>query len=155
MQKTPVVALFPERLPVRPFPSILQTKEKVSTGIRMAHGICLSERENDGRSRRILEKQRFILHFRSWGAGVLMSAQLIKKYSGGYSPLPASLENPLWRTVNWGTTWNEYVAATSEKERSLEHTMIHWSQNRQTQGLAIALKKHARTNFPACGGFLI
>ncbi len=82
-----------------------------------------------------------------------MSAQLIKKYSGGYSPLPASLENPLWRTVNWWNEWDEYVAATSEKERSLEH-YVHWSQNRQTQGLAIALKT-CKDKFPACGGFLI
>ena len=82
-----------------------------------------------------------------------MSAQLIEKYSGNYSPLPASLDNPLWRTVNWWNEWGEYIAVTSQDERSLDD-YVNWSQNRQKEGLSIALKS-SKDKFPACGGFII
>jgi beta-mannosidase len=87
------------------------------------------------------------------GAPGAMSVELIKKYSGKFSPWPTSLDNPLWRTVNWWNEWDEYTSATPEKNRSLEH-YVRWSQGRQTRGLAIALKT-CKDKFPACGGFLI
>jgi beta-mannosidase len=91
--------------------------------------------------------------FSEVGVPGAMQAPLIEKYSGDYSPLPASLDNPVWRTVNWWNEWNEYMAATSKNERLLEN-YVRWSQERQAEGLSIALKT-SKEKFPACGGFLI
>ncbi|HDR50276.1 MAG TPA: hypothetical protein ENN90_01455 [Mariniphaga anaerophila] len=91
--------------------------------------------------------------FSEVGVPGAMRASLIKKYSGDYQPLPASLNNPLWRTVNWWNEWDEYLTATKENERTLEK-YVRWSQNRQTEGLSVALKT-SKEKFPACGGFLI
>lgn len=89
------------------------------------------------------------------GVGVpgAMHASLIEKYSVDYQLLPASMNNPLWRTVNWWNEWDEYLVATKENEKTLEK-YVRWSQNRQTQGLSVALKT-SKEKFPACGGFLI
>ncbi len=91
--------------------------------------------------------------FSEVGVPGAMSASMIKKYSGEYPPLPASLDNPLWRTVNWWNEWEEYVRVHSKSDTSLEH-YVSWSQNRQTEGLETALKQ-SKEKFPACGGFLI
>ncbi len=91
--------------------------------------------------------------FSEVGVPGAMSASLIEKYSGDYSPLPASLDNPLWRTVNWWNEWDEYITTTPQDNQSLED-YVNWSQNRQNEGLAIALKS-SKEKFPACGGFII
>ncbi len=91
--------------------------------------------------------------FSEVGVPGAMSASLIEKYSGDYSPLPASLDNPIWRTVNWWNEWDEYSAVTSQNKRTLNN-YVNWSQKRQADGLAIALRK-SKEKFPACGGFLI
>ncbi|SHI79901.1 beta-mannosidase [Tangfeifania diversioriginum] len=91
--------------------------------------------------------------FSEVGVPGAMQASLIGKYSGDFRPLPASLDNPLWRTVNWWNEWNEYLVATSENERSLEN-YVRWSQSRQAEGLEIAVKS-SKEKFPECGGFLI
>ncbi|MGM0622237.1 MAG: glycoside hydrolase family 2 TIM barrel-domain containing protein, partial [Bacteroidota bacterium] len=91
--------------------------------------------------------------FSEVGVPGAMQAPLIEKYSGNYPPLPASLENPIWRTVNWWNEWDEYLAATSKNKRSLKN-YVRWSQERQAEGLSIALKT-SKEKFPACGGFLI
>lgn len=88
------------------------------------------------------------------GVAGAMSAEMIKKYAGRYAPLPASLENPLWRNVNWWVDWKEYLAEHKGKEPSTIEKYVAWSQERQTKGLTIAVET-MKKKFPRCGGFLI
>jgi beta-mannosidase len=81
-----------------------------------------------------------------------MSLETMQKYNGGLQLLPASMENPLWRNVSWWIEWDEYI--TSGGNSSEINAYIKWSQERQTKGLTMALKKN-KDRFPACGGFII
>lgn len=81
-----------------------------------------------------------------------MSVEMMKKYRGEYQILPASVENPIWRTVNWWIQWDEYLATKKDAE-NLDDYVI-WSQERQSEGLSIAAKT-SKDRFPACGGFII
>ncbi|MDR1414840.1 MAG: hypothetical protein LBI96_03430 [Odoribacteraceae bacterium] len=83
-----------------------------------------------------------------------MSLDAMNKYRGDYALLPASIENPLWRaTVSWWIEWEEYIEANPDAANDAGE-YVRWSQERQSRGLAIALKK-AKDRFPACGGFII
>lgn len=82
-----------------------------------------------------------------------MSADMIRKYSGAYNPLPGNDENPVWKVVNWWVEWNDYLRENTGKENDLEN-YVEWSQKRQTQGLSIALGE-TKKRFPKCGGFII
>ena len=88
------------------------------------------------------------------GAPGAMSAEMIKKYSGDYNPLPASLENPIWRNVNWWVDWDEYLADHDGQATDSLEEYVEWSQKRQAEGLSIAMKSF-KDRFPSCGGFLI
>ena len=83
-----------------------------------------------------------------------MSAEMIEKYAGKYDPLPASIDNPLWRNVNWWIDWDEYLKDTEGKDKDSLEAYVRWSQERQKEGLAIAVKS-MKDKFPRCGGFLI
>ncbi len=83
-----------------------------------------------------------------------MSAEMIRKYAGGFDPLPANITNPLWRTVNWWIEWEEYLADHDGREPESLENYVEWSQMRQTEGLCIALEA-CKKRFPRCGGFLI
>jgi beta-mannosidase len=83
-----------------------------------------------------------------------MSAEMIKKYAGDYNPLPANIENPIWRNVNWWIDWDEYVAENNEETSETLEEYVNWSQKRQSDGLTIAVKSF-KDRFPRCGGFLI
>ncbi|MDR1666791.1 MAG: hypothetical protein LBS03_03735, partial [Bacteroidales bacterium] len=83
-----------------------------------------------------------------------MSAGMIRKYAGTFDPLPANISNPLWRTVNWWIDWEQYLSAHDGQAPVTLEDYVEWSQQRQAEGLSIALgscKKH----FPRCGGFII
>lgn len=83
-----------------------------------------------------------------------MSAAMINKYRGSYPALPAGEDNPYWNEFNWWLNdWSAYVKERGSKPRRLED-FVTWSQDRQTQGLAIALKT-CKNRFPATGGFII
>jgi len=81
-----------------------------------------------------------------------MSLETMQKYKGDLQLLPASMENPLWRNVSWWIEWDEYI--TSGGNSSDINAYIKWSQERQTKGLVMALKKN-KERFPACGGFIV
>ena len=83
-----------------------------------------------------------------------MSADMINTYRDGYDPLPASLENPIWRNVNWWVDWDDYLYDHDGKATSSLEEYVTWSQNRQAEGLSIAVKSF-KDRFPGCGGFLI
>ncbi len=81
-----------------------------------------------------------------------MSAEMMKKYKGDFSVLPASVENPLWRNVNWWVEWDQYLADNNNPESLDDY--VKWSQKRQLEGLGIAIRT-CKDKFPACGGFII
>ncbi len=88
------------------------------------------------------------------GAPGAMSAEMIRKYAGGFDPLPANIENPIWRNVNWWIDWDEYVAENNGNVSESLEEYVDWSQKRQSEGLTIAVKSF-KDRFPSCGGFLI
>lgn len=83
-----------------------------------------------------------------------MSAEMINKYRGDFNPLPASIENPIWRNVNWWVEWDEYLADHKGQTTNSLEAYVDWSQKRQSEGLSIALKS-CKDRFPHCGGFII
>jgi len=83
-----------------------------------------------------------------------MSAEMIKKYAGNYNPLPANTENPIWRNVNWWIDWDEFTSDHDAKTNQSLDEYVKWSQDRQTEGLCIALKSR-KDRFPKSGGFII
>jgi beta-mannosidase len=83
-----------------------------------------------------------------------MSAEMINKYRGDYNPLPASIENPIWRNVNWWVEWEDFIRDHNGKATNSLEEYVNWSQNRQSEGLSIALKS-CKDRFPRCGGFII
>jgi len=83
-----------------------------------------------------------------------MSVEMINKYRGENNPLPASIENPIWRNVNWWVEWDEYIADHNDQATNSLEEYVKWSQKRQSEGLSIALKS-CKDRFPRCGGFII
>jgi beta-mannosidase len=80
-------------------------------------------------------------------------APLIRQYAGGFSPVPGTVDNPLWRRTSWWVDWPQYVAETGAEPETLE-AFVRWSQQRQADGLRIAAER-CLARFPACGGFII
>ncbi len=83
-----------------------------------------------------------------------MSSEMILKYAGEYNPLPASFDNPIWRNVNWWVDWEDYIYAHDGKTTDSLDEYVNWSQQRQEEGLSIALKAR-KEQFPKNGGFII
>jgi len=83
-----------------------------------------------------------------------MSAEMITKYAGEYNPLPASLENPIWRNVNWWVDWEDFIFDHNGQATESLDEYVEWSQKRQSEGLSIALKSR-KERFPKSGGFII
>jgi len=88
------------------------------------------------------------------GVAGAMSAEMINKYRGDFSALPANMENPLWRQVSWWIEWNDYLYDHNGKKPGSLEEYVAWSQERQATGLGIALKAN-KSRFPKCGGFII
>lgn len=88
------------------------------------------------------------------GVAGAMSAAMIEKYRGKFATLPATMENPLWRQVSWWIEWSDYLNDHGGKEPLSLADYVAWSQNRQTEGLRIALQAN-KSRFPECGGFII
>ena len=83
-----------------------------------------------------------------------MSSEMIQKYCGDFNPLPASIDNPVWRNVNWWVEWDEYLSDHNGQATNNLQEYVEWSQKRQSEGLCIALKS-CKNRFPRCGGFII
>ena len=87
------------------------------------------------------------------GVAGAMSAEMINKYRGNFSALPANMTNPLWRNVSWWIEWDDFVRDNGREPQTIEE-YVKWSQKRQTEGLSIALKAN-KSRFPECGGFIV
>jgi beta-mannosidase len=88
------------------------------------------------------------------GAPGAQSVAMMKKYGGTYNPLPASLDNPLWRIVFWWNEWDDYLSSHNGQAPTTLDDYVRWSQQRQIDGVTIAMgtcKKH----FPRCGGVIL
>jgi beta-mannosidase len=81
------------------------------------------------------------------------SADLITAHLGKCKPLPASMDNPLWRRVSWWIQWADCIKELGHEPQSLDE-YVTWSQQRQAEALAIAAES-SKKRFPRCGGFLL
>jgi len=88
------------------------------------------------------------------GVAGAMSAEMINKYRGEFSALPANIDNILWRQVSWWIEWDDFLNDHKGREPLSLEDYVTWSQDRQTSGLVIALKAN-KSRFPECGGFII
>lgn len=88
------------------------------------------------------------------GVAGTMSADMIRKYAEKYNPLPANRENPVWRNVNWWIEWNDYLLDHNGGAPKTLEEYVNWSQDRQREGLTIAMKS-CKERFPRCGGLII
>lgn len=72
---------------------------------------------------------------------------------GGEKIMPASAENPIWRSLSqWWLQWDTYLADGGDAA-SLEK-FVTWSQTRQAEALEYAARATKR-RFPACGGLIL
>lgn len=103
--------------------------------------------------RNFWSKDDALIHSEVGVAGAV-SAEMINKYRGEFPALPANMTNTLWRQVSWWIEWPDFIADHNGKEPVSLDEYVSWSQERQTTGLAIALKAN-KLRFPACAGFII
>lgn len=87
------------------------------------------------------------------GAAGASPAALIRRYAGGWNPLPADLGNELWRRCSWWLDWDAYMAETGGNVGNLE-SYVAWSQTRQAEGLARAIAA-SKSRFPEMGGVIL
>jgi beta-mannosidase len=87
------------------------------------------------------------------GAPSASSVEIIRRFSGSLDPMPATHENLLWNRQPWWVAWDKFVEEKGRIPGSLEE-YVDWSQQRQSDALAIALTV-AKTRFPACGGLIL
>ncbi len=94
-----------------------------------------------------------LMHSEAGVAGA-MSAEMIHKYRGELPALPATRSNPLWREVEWWIEWDDFKRDHGGREPESLEAYVAWSQQRQAEGLSIALEAN-KSRFPASGGFII
>ncbi len=139
-------------------PSISAVRENFGSGNNWdTHGpwkLPFSASDKSMESVKEFWKNNDALFISEAGVPGAMSAEMINKYRGKYNPLPANIENPIWRNVNWWLEWDEYLADHDGQPTNSLEEYVTWSQNRQIEGLTIAVKSF-KDRFPACGGFLI
>lgn len=88
------------------------------------------------------------------GVAGAMSQEMINKYRGVFPALPADMSNMLWRQVSWWIEWDDFKRDNNGMEPENLGEYVRWSQNRQAEGISIALKAN-KDRFPECGGFII
>lgn len=78
----------------------------------------------------------------------------IRKYIGKFSEMPASLENPYWqKPTRWWNDWDVLCKKYGREPENLEE-YVAWSQKKQAERLAYAMKK-CKERFPKIGGTLM
>jgi beta-mannosidase len=95
------------------------------------------------------------LFYSEIGAPGAAPADLIKRYAGELAVMPIEARNPLYcLTLSWWTEDARFVAEHGGRPpRDLEE-YVAWSQRRQADTLAIAVKA-CKDRFPACGGAIL
>ncbi|MCE5199977.1 MAG: glycoside hydrolase family 2 TIM barrel-domain containing protein [Armatimonadota bacterium] len=82
------------------------------------------------------------------------SAEMIRRFAGECEVMPVNAKNPLWRRTSvWWVEWDKFVSEFGHEPSSLEE-YVDWSQQRQADALAAALKA-CKSRFPKCAGFLV
>lgn len=109
------------------------------------------------------------------GAPGASSAEIIRRYSGGFAVMPCTMENRLWRRFPWWLEWSDFLkekrsggagsennagsAATGDislppaESFSLED-YVEWSQARQARLIGLAIRS-SKKRFPAIGGIIL
>lgn len=89
------------------------------------------------------------------GAPGAASVELIRKYAGNLSELPATVSNPLWRRpVAWWVEPEQFKVENDGREPASLEEYVAWSQKRQADALSIAVKT-CKDRFPKCGGIML
>lgn len=86
------------------------------------------------------------------GAPGPSSEALIRKYAGACEPMPATVENQLWRRTPWWVESEQYLAEVGAPPSSLAD-YVRWGQTRQAEALTIAARA-CKARFPRCGGII-
>jgi beta-mannosidase len=82
------------------------------------------------------------------------SADLIKRYSIPYAPLPITTYNQIWAQFSWWIENDAFKTEHSGREPDSIEEYVEWSQKRQSKSISIAFHE-AKRRFPRCGGFFI
>lgn len=94
------------------------------------------------------------LFYSEIGAPGASPAALTRKFAGGLPLLPVHPRNPLWcLTLSWWTENAQFEAEKGRPPGSLEE-YVEWSQARQAETLAVAVRA-CKARFPRCGGALL
>lgn len=94
------------------------------------------------------------LFYSEIGAPGAAPADLIRRYAGELSVMPVEPRNPLYcLTLSWWTETAQFAAERGRPPRDLEE-YVAWSQRRQADALAIAVKA-CKDRFPGCGGAIL
>jgi beta-mannosidase len=95
------------------------------------------------------------LFYSEIGAPGAAPADLIRRFAGELSVMPITARNPLYcLTLSWWTEDAQFAAEHGGRPpRDLEEYAT-WSQRRQADTLAIAVKA-CKDRFPACGGAIL
>lgn len=79
--------------------------------------------------------------------------EIICRYKGDLADYPCTYDNPLWRRTSWWIEWPVFVKEMGREPRDLDE-YVHWSQQRQTLALTIAVSA-CKKRFPRCGGVIL
>jgi beta-mannosidase len=95
------------------------------------------------------------LFYSEIGAPGAAPADLIRRFAGELAVMPVEARNPLYcLTLSWWTEDARFAAEHGGRPpRDLEE-YVAWSQRRQADTLAIAVKA-CKDRFPACGGAIL
>jgi beta-mannosidase len=94
------------------------------------------------------------LFYSEIGAPSAAPAALIRKYAGELPVLPVHPSNPLYcLTLSWWTENEQFEREKGRAPSSLEE-YVDWSQARQAETLAVAVRA-CKARFPRCGGVIL
>jgi len=134
-------------------PRCTADEKKFGKGLHWdVHGPWKMIEENMNAQRRYWKNDDALFHSEAGCPGA-SPVDIIKKYSGESNPVPVSLENPLWRRTSWWFDRHVFAEEHGREPHDLEE-YVGWSQERQSQALAIAAQA-TKSRFPKCGGFII
>lgn len=87
------------------------------------------------------------------GAPSTSSAAMIRRYKGDQPEVPGTHANPLWNRQPWWIEWPKFALEKGRDPASLDE-FVAWSQQRQSDALALAIAK-IKSRFPPCGGAIL
>lgn len=106
----------------------------------------------DGAWRELWQHDDAMFHS-EMGAPSTSSAAMIRRYKGELPEVPGTHANPLWNRQPWWIEWPKFAIEKGRQPASLDE-FVAWSQQRQSDALALAIAK-IKSRFPACGGAIL